>query len=85
MSLAPQSFSNITPAQFAAIAADVKTTVGVSLDGNTGTQSADGYTVEWAYDGESNLVIDVLKKPFLIPESIVESHITQLVENARAA
>lgn len=60
MALAPLHFDSVTPAQWAAIAQQVTHATGVAVTANTGQASAQGFAIAWAYDGASNLLIQVL-------------------------
>lgn len=79
--LDPQTFAGIAPAGFQAIADKVKAETGVTVEGNSGHASAKGFELGWQYDPEKEtLVIQCLSKPFLIPASVVQAKIRQLVE-----
>lgn len=76
---APLVFSNITPAQYAALTAKAKSS-GIDLTGNTGTASSYGVEVAWNYSPDSRqLMLQCLKTPFLMSTAEVDSELQSLV------
>jgi hypothetical protein len=61
----------LTPAQFAAKSAEIKAEYGVEITGKTGQVEHKGYTLSYVYD-DSTLSLNVLHKPALVPEAMVE-------------
>ena len=54
----------VTPAQFTALVAKAQA-AGVTITGNSGTVSKDGFTVEYAYDGTTLSLTVVDAPPFM--------------------
>jgi hypothetical protein len=77
---APQVFSNISPARYAALVERANRS-GINLTGNWGTASQFGVEVEWNYmpDAET-LTIQCLSTPFFIGAHVVDARIKALVE-----
>jgi hypothetical protein len=71
----------LTPAQFHAALSKLYSEPGASVSlgsgGNSGSVTGDGVTIGFTYDGSSSLAVNVLSKPWYLPESVVESHISQ--------
>ena len=80
MASSPMTFDGITRDKFQAIRARLRAQAHVEVVGDTGTATADGFTVTWTYtEAAQTLVIQCVKKPWLVPESMIESHIQDLV------
>lgn len=54
---------------------------GIQLSGPSGTLSRQGITAEYAY-AEGVLRINIVKKPMLIPESLIESQLKSYLAQA---
>lgn len=82
MACKPIVFSGIDRTKFLAVRARVRAQTGeISLAGDAGTASGQGFTVQWTYsEPEQQLTIQCTDKPFIIPESIVAAKIRGLVE-----
>ncbi len=75
----PQVFNNISPEQFARLAAKAHT-VGIELSGNSGSATKMGVEVAWNYSPESQqLTLQCLKTPFFIHAEDVHRRIAALV------
>lgn len=80
-------FQKITRAWFTAIEANAFTATGVGIRGDKGVASGSTavgrVTMQWEYDeAAQTLTIGCTNKPWLIPESEIESHVTALVNGA---
>jgi hypothetical protein len=81
MSCAKQTFTGLTPDQFTALTAKAVAS-GLSLSGNAGQASKDGFTVSWTYDPIARVLeIQCLSAPFLVPCSSINGKIHDLVES----
>lgn len=75
------TFNNVTPDHFAAIAAEVEKETGMQVSGNSGTTSEHGFTVTWDYNPETqDLTMQCTEKPWIIPTSVVQHKITEIVQ-----
>ncbi len=84
MALPILTFNGITQERFQAIAIQVKAQTGVAVSGNTGTAAQSGFRLTWNYvPGAQTLTIQCLDKPFFAPASMVQSKITDLVEQTK--
>jgi hypothetical protein len=54
---------DMTPARFAALAAKLKASHGIELNGNKGTLTAHGAKANYSFDG-AQLTVNVLHSPF---------------------
>jgi hypothetical protein len=80
MSCAKQIFSHITQGQFNCLVQKAAAS-GLPLDGAAGQASKNGFTVSWVYDSATQtLEIQCLSAPFLVPCSIINGKIHELVE-----
>jgi hypothetical protein len=83
MALPSQTFTNIIPERFEALAAKVQRAIGVTVSGNIGTATQKGYTLTWTYDQVAEtLTIQCLKKPLIVPAEAVQGKIRSLMESA---
>jgi hypothetical protein len=81
MSCAKQTFTGLTPDQFTSLTAKAAAN-GLSLSGNAGQASKDGFTVWWNYDpAAAVLEIQCLSAPFLVPCSTINGKIHDLVDS----
>jgi hypothetical protein len=72
----------LTEAQFAA-ASQRLTAYGVNLTGTSGTLTRDGVTARYNY-ANNLLTIEVIKKPALLPVSLVESQLRNYIQKGLA-
>ena len=81
MACAKQIFGQITQQHFGLILGKA-TQAGLPLVGNSGQASKGGFTVIWHYDpATQQLEIQCLGAPFLVPCSMVNSKIHDLVDS----
>lgn len=81
MALPAQSFAGVTPEHFASLMSEVTKETGLAVSGNSGTASKSGFTVSWNYDPSVGvLTMQVLDKPWIVPASVCQSKIQELVE-----
>jgi hypothetical protein len=82
MACSPVSFSEITREKFNAVVTRVRAQApDVNLTGDQGTASGKGFTVQWSYaEPHQVLIVQCMKKPFIVPEAVVNSKIRDLVE-----
>ena len=73
----------MTEAQFAAAAVRLRQN-GIELTGPSGTLSKDGVTASYEH-AEGRLRINILQKPFLLPESLIEGRLKAYLEQSLAA
>ena len=73
----------MSEAQFAAASERLRQN-GIVLAGRDGTLSKDGITARFAY-GEGFLRIEILDKPFLLPESLIEGRLRAYLDQSLAA
>jgi hypothetical protein len=79
MSCDPINFSNVSQAAFTCCA-QTAAKYGVTINSNSGSGSSHGFTIEWNYDPASKtLMLHCTGKPFFIPCSAVNDHITDAV------
>ena len=57
---------------------------GIQLSGPSGTLSKDGITARYEHTGDL-LRIEILDKPFLFPESLIEGRLKAYLEQSLAA
>jgi hypothetical protein len=78
----PQVFSNISPAQYAALIHKANQ-AGLGLIGNSGTTSKLGVDVAWEYSPDANrLTIQCLSAPFFMSAYTVNAKIRALVQES---
>ena len=70
----------MTDAQFAAAAERLRT-YGLELSGPSGTLSREGITAEYSYTA-GMLRIEIVKKPMLLPLSVVEGRLKSYIEQS---
>jgi hypothetical protein len=76
----PLTFKNIPRERFLAIRARIRAQAEVSILGDTGTASGNGFSASWSYDeAAQTLTIECTEKPFFAPESLVLDKIRALV------
>ena len=84
MACAMQTFSAISQDQFNCLLSKAAA-AGLPLNGNSGTASKSGFTIQWNYDpAASVLEIQCLSNPFFVPCSSVNGKIHDLVEECMA-
>jgi hypothetical protein len=83
--LKPRTYDGITPTQFAAIAAAVKSKTGIPVSGDVGQASGKGITISWNYDPQAQtLVLTPLKRAWYDPsEATIDLDLDALVKGAR--
>jgi len=82
---APQVFSNITPEQYANLAAKAQA-AGIDMSGNTGTASKFGVEVAWNYSAATQeLTLQCLRTPFFVKTEDVNAKIQALVKETLAS
>ena len=69
--------------QFAAASGRLRTN-GIDLTGSSGTLSKDGITARYEH-ANGLLRIEILDKPFLLPESLIEGRLRAYLEQSIAA
>jgi len=70
----------MTAAQFAN-ASDRLRAAGIALSGPSGTLSKDGITAKYAH-ADGRLTVEIVDKPFFVPESMIESKLQEYFERA---
>lgn len=83
MSLKAQVFTGITPEIFTKIVALVQQKLGVTLAGDGGAASSKdmAWLVQWEHDTVARtLKVQVIKKPFLEPASLILHELAQQIE-----
>ncbi|HUN86021.1 MAG TPA: hypothetical protein VMU48_16705 [Terracidiphilus sp.] len=81
----PLAFSNITPAQFAALTAKANS-AGMNLAGNSGTASKFGVEVTWNYSPDTQqLTLQCLKTPIFLSAADVHAKLQALVQQSLSA
>jgi hypothetical protein len=79
-----QSFSNVNAGVWSCCQATAEK-YGVTISGDTGSASAHGFTVNWNYDVQSQVLqLQVTDKPFWAPCSTVNSKIHDAVDECYA-
>ena len=73
----------MTEAQFATATTRLRQN-GIELTGSTGTLSKDGITASYEH-AEGRLRVNILEKPFLLPESLIEGRLKAYLEQSLAA
>ncbi len=72
----------MTDAQFATATTRLRTN-GIELTGSAGTLSKDGITASYEH-ADGTLRINILNKPFLLPESLIEGRLKAYLEQSLA-
>jgi hypothetical protein len=81
----PLVFSNITPAQYAALISKAEAS-GISIAGNSGTASKHGVEVAWNYSPDARqLTLQCLKTPFFVSVADVNAKLQSLVGQSISA
>ena len=73
----------LTDAQFAAAAQRLRG-YGIELNGPSGTINKEGITARYQH-ADGKLTIEILDKPFFMPESMIESRLKSYIEQNSAA
>jgi hypothetical protein len=77
--------SGIDEQKFAAIAAEIRRRLGAELPAPSGSIEAQGFTFQVQYDREAEtLTLDLLKKPWFIPDSLVAQKIDEWLAGSGA-
>jgi hypothetical protein len=80
-----QTFSGVTPAQYATLIEQAKA-AGVEISGNTGRASKMGIEVAWNYSEEAQqLELTCLHTPFFVTTEQVNTRLRNLVTQALAS
>jgi hypothetical protein len=69
----------MTPEQFEAAAAKLKSEQGLVISGSQGTLSKSGVTASYTYDGVT-LAVNILKKPPLVWNNYCESRLVKWLD-----
>lgn len=73
------TFENVTTAKLQAVKENLSAngaSVSVSPDGNSGSISRHGIVADYSFDSAAAvLTVDIKKKPFFVPESMIQSQI----------
>ncbi len=78
---AAQIFSSVTTAQFNCLVQEAESSFGITISGNSGTQSKDGVTITWDYDPNAEtLSLQCTDKPFFLSCGTINSKIHDLVD-----
>jgi hypothetical protein len=86
MSLPAQTFTGVTQAAFDRMAAEVQKDFGIAITGPNGQASASGFMLSWNYDAVGKvLVLQCLKKPWIVPVGTVQSRIAKMVQQEESA
>jgi hypothetical protein len=74
------TYNNITPAAWqCAVAAAAE--YGVTISGNNGTATKDGFTICWKYDPQTMTAqVQCTDSPFWAPCSTINSHLNTAIE-----
>jgi hypothetical protein len=76
----PVTFKNITRERFQAIRARIRAQADVSVAGDMGTASGNGFAASWIYDeAAQTLSIQCTEKPWFVSEGLVADKIRALV------
>ena len=76
----PIEFENVTPEKFASLEDKAMAAAGIAVSGDTGEATAEGVTIQWSYDRASQkLTMQCTKKPFVIPCSLIDGKISEIV------
>lgn len=73
----------MTDAQFAAAAVRLREN-GIELMGPSGTLTKDGITAKYSH-GDGLLKVEIVDKPFFLPESLIEGRLQAYIEQSLAA
>ena len=80
MPCAKQTFTGVSQDQFDCLAKQAVAN-GLPISGNGGEATKSGFTISWKYDPTSQILeIECLSAPFLVPCSIVNGKIHDLVD-----
>ena len=78
---APVSFKNISRLKFQAIRARINAQAEMTVMGDIGTATGNGFTAQWNYsEPDQALTITCTQKPWFVSEGLVRDKIQQLVE-----
>lgn len=73
----------MTDAQFAAASTRLREN-GIELAGPAGTLSKDGITAKYSH-ADGVLKVEIVDKPFFLPESLIEGRLQAYIEQSLAA
>ena len=78
--------TNISEQKFNKIAAELKQRAGIALVGNSGNVESKGFEVRFCYDDTAKtLELELLKKPWFVPQSLIDSKIAEYMAGPGAA
>ena len=80
-------FTGVSQATFNALRTKLATTQGTEITGTTeGTIKGKGVTANYRYDSvQQTLSVDVVRRPFFIPASTIESQIRDAIAESQKA
>jgi hypothetical protein len=79
----PLVFSGVDEAKLASIKESLSASYGVNVDADQGEQTVKGFTFEWSYAADQQLLrIQCTGKPMLIPCSVITGRISDLAEKS---
>ena len=79
-----RTYEAVTSIHYVKIVAEADKELGMALSGNSGKASADNVTISWNYDPTAQvLVLQCLKKPWYVLESMVDSKLDALVNSTQ--
>ncbi len=85
MSLPAQTFDGITQEIFNTLASKLKAAYGLQLDNQSGVVNHSGFELSYVYyPNMQRLILQCLKKPFIIPQSAVLNGIADYVVEAKS-
>lgn len=73
----------MTDTQFAAATARLRDN-GIELVGRSGTLTKDGITAKYSHENDL-LKVEIVDKPFFLPESLIEGRLQAYIEQSLAA
>lgn len=78
------TFNVISQAHFDRIRDEVRQETGMEITGNKGSSSAHGFTVSWEYVPETQcLTVQCTEKPWVIPASVVQGKLNEIVQDTQ--
>jgi len=78
------TYNNVTPAAWAAIVAEAAK-MNITINGDGGSASAQGFTVQWNYDrAAQTLSLQCVDSPFFVSCSLINAHLNDAVERCLA-
>ena len=78
--------TNISEQKFSKIATELKQRAGIALVGNSGNVESKGFEIRFCYDTiAKTLELELLKKPWFVPQSLIDSKIKEYMDGPGAA